>query len=626
MQTRAPRLFETSRFPHRRVPGLLSCLLGALAIGGCAPGGAGGAPEGTQDTEADLTVTATVPSNYVPCADPTKVADPPKADDLTTALPDAPVAYEATATKQPSLVFAPAAPSLTLSATVKTTSTLETTDAPVPDLGKADAPGSCLEQALNGFGPLPADMPAVKWPEMNWCTDSECPKVKLAWLRTHHSAWRLAQMFEFMNDLGEAQRSFAWGQPGVDASGEAGHPMTSPSYWFGGYDAGRFATTLDVVRKYWKVVREAETGGIDIRLQCPRAGEQDANPCVSVPLLSDKSPGATHWVKGYINICQEAFSGDTNNEIQTRVDNGMVHEPLHHLFGKQDGVLKALTDTKFHAHGVGCGLTPKSETFYFNGIDEGIDDTQLAHLREYEASNGSTCSHRNKLVLTVDSYAQFARAVGTLVKGGQIVSWPKWGDPTPHPPECTGDIGCLCDPVPAQGAPDGDYSPTKYCFDTEAEPTVCMETTFNASETVGICTNCADVRGPGCACNEVTQPCDVGFCWGEDTGPGNVDGTCYRDPPPDWACLANCEYLMGSGASCMHDHPDGARCVPYGVGLPDAYACWMDDGGYINPNGDCDMYECGHPDSSPAYASCQDLGYPGTFVCDQGAFRCMPNP
>lgn len=640
--------------PHSR-SALALVLFGAVIVPACAadvePGSLDGevmssaqnldfqSNEPPPDPELPGSLSIYPTSEAVPCVEPAEVAIPTPSDQLTVAPGYEETVYESSGGKEPTLVLSAAPTKSIVTKTSLTTTTSGTSTTGLKGsttlssgsttsshdgggLGYVAVPGSCQEEAVIQFGQIPHGMPLVKWPEMNWCDSDQCRRVSLAWMRTHHSAWRLAQMFEFMADMPAAQRQYAWDQPGVDASGEPGHKKSRPSYWFGPYTSDRFATALETVRKYWDVVSKAKTGNTNIRLQCPSPNEQPNNPCITAAAFGVDAFG-THWTKGYINVCPAAFA-NFGSGLQDGIDATVHHEPLHWVFTHYDGVVKALTDTKTHWHGNSCAGSPDTDTLYFKGIDDDSHDELLEHFTEYNASDGGTCSHRTKVLTSVDAYAQFARAFGTLVLEGDIVNWPKWGDPTPQPPQCVGDIGCLCDEVPSNEYPDGDYSETTYCDDNEVEPTVCMKTKFNASSTVGICTNCADVRGPGCPCEDLTQPCDEGFCWGDDTGPGNVTGTCYHDPPPHWGCLANCEALLGNGAFCMADHPGGARCVPYGTALPDAYNCWIYDEGYIDADGDCSTHECG-PAAEPANTTCQDLGYPEYFVCGD-AFRCIPNP
>jgi hypothetical protein len=621
---------------------------GVTAAGACGSEDAGRlggvAPEGAA-LEKAVTATTTVP-----CVDPPQVVAPP-VDGFTIAEPETP--YSSSGGKEPKVVFGTSTlvaggGGLTTGGTSGGSSGgtaggepaagggLVTVGGQAGPVGGGpvivDVPNTCQEHALVRFGPLPAGMPPIDFPHIDGgCDGEECIQVALGWVHAHHAVWRLSQMFEFMADLSEAQRSFVWDRPGETATGDSSNSKSKPSYWFGPYESGRFQRILKAVRKYSKVIRNAKIDVIDLHVQCPTQAET-TNPCVSADAFG-VTPGATHWTKGYINICANVFfAPESDTEIQNHVNRLMAHEPLHHVF--VDGL--ALSDTKYHGHGLGCGLTPETETMYFNGLDDnanGNDDPvspKLEHMRSYVNSNGSSCSHRDKLTTTIDSYARFANVLGQLVKNGNVFRWPKWGDPTPQPPTCVGDIGCLCSNTGLFAEPDGDYSISKYCEDTEEEPTVCMKTKFNASSTVGICTNCADKRGPGCSCDDSTQPCDAGFCWGQDTGPGNVTGICYNDPPPYFGCIANCEALFGAGGHCLPAHQDGARCVPYGIEDPQAYACWM-DGGFFNENGDCSgieidgIAECG-PLAIPANRTCQQRGYPDTFVCDAGAFRCVAAP
>jgi hypothetical protein len=475
-------------------------------------------------------------------------------------------------------------------------------------------PATCTDHALVRFGPIPWNMLAIHLPEREDCAGERCIRATEGWIRGLHHSWRLSQMFTVLDHADPLYRSFLWGQPATDAAGEpvgfTGGP-SSPKYWFGGYSDERYFAIREGVLQMWAVFANAETETIDVHLQCPDYGENPGNICFS------GSSYGHHSVLGWINVCSEGFDDavDVYPNDQDAVTHTIIHESLHHLTVDLDAGPRYIRDTITHGHGSAC--VTDIDTQYIDGIAE------VRHLATYVAADGEGCWHRNYALQAVESYANFAMHIGEGVRDGKLYHWPKLADPTPVPPDCDGEIGCQCVAVPVHEAPDGDYSSTRYCADHEEQPTVCMKTKFNASDTVGICTNCADRRGPGCPCNDLDLPCDEGFCWGDDTGPGNVTGTCYRDPPPSWGCLANCPALLGAGAFCLHDHPGGARCVPYGTGLPDLFDCW-NDGGYFNADSECVTHECG-PLATPVPATCQDLGYPSYFVCD-GSFRCIPDP
>jgi hypothetical protein len=475
-------------------------------------------------------------------------------------------------------------------------------------------PVTCTDHALVRFGPIPWNMPAIQLPEREDCAGERCIRATEAWIRGHHHSWRLSQMFTVLDHADPIYRSFLWGQPATDPAGEPvgfTGSSTSPKYWFGNYSDERYFAIREGVLQMWAVFANAETQTIDVHLQCPDAGENPGNICFT------GSAYGHHSVLGWINVCSEGFEDavDVYPNDQDAVTHTVIHEAMHHLTVDLDAGPRFIRDTITHGHGSAC--VTDIDTEYIDGISE------VRHLASYVAADGEGCWHRNYALQAVESYANFAMRIGEGVRDGELYRWPKLADPTPVPPDCDGEIGCLCVPVPANEAPDGDYAGNRYCADHEEQPTVCMTTKFNASDTVGICTNCADKRGPGCPCSDLDLPCDEGFCWGDDTGPGNVTGTCYRDPPPDWGCLANCEALLGTGAFCLHDHPGGARCVPYGTGLPDVFDCW-NDGGYFDADSACATHECG-PLATPAHATCQDVGYPSYFVCD-GSFRCVPDP
>jgi hypothetical protein len=479
---------------------------------------------------------------------------------------------------------------------------------------KALPPTTCPEKALVRFGPIPWNMPPIALPEIEDCEGERCITATEAWIRGTHHVWRLGQMFAYMDDLDSIHRSFIWGQPATD---EAGEPIglagssTSPKHWFGNYSDERYDAIREGVLKLWGVFANAETKTIDVHLQCPDPDENPGNVC-----FVTNSYGH-HSVLGWINLCSEAFQNPLglDGSVIGAVTHTTIHEAAHHQKIHFDAGVRYLHDIFTHGHGGECATNIDTTS---------VDDlSQQQHMVTYVAADGEGCWHRNYAAQAIESYSLFAMRIGEGVRDGELYAWPKLADPTPVPPDCDGEIGCQCVPLPPNQAPDGDYSITRYCADHEAQPTVCMKTKFNATDTVGVCTNCADRRGPGCPCNDLTLPCDEGACWGDDTGgPSNATGTCYRDPPPSWGCLVSCEALMGAGAFCLHDHPGGARCVPYGTGLPHVFDCW-EDGGYYSANSECATHECG-PAAVPAPATCQDLGYPSYFVCD-GSFRCVPD-
>lgn len=475
-----------------------------------------------------------------------------------------------------------------------------------PGGGYAAVPGNCVEEGIVQFGPFPHDMPAVRFPEIRDCSSSRCARLALAWLRLHHNTWRATQMFAFLETKNDAQKSFYWGQPGTDKNGEAVTIKTSPEYWYGPWEKDRYAAAKEAISDLWKIVREAETGGIDVRLVCPDKSKNPGNVCFTT------KPLGHHVVKGWINFCDGAFEeGGCNGAVWDTVDETMHHEPLHHVFVNLHGA-KSLKDHHSHGHGNVCLSDIKI-------LEPMYCENKVRHLVEY-----GSCYHSDKAIRTVEAHALFVRTIGKMVDDGDMWNWPKLADPTPQAPNCVGPIGCLCSDTAGWEKPDGDGGPNSYCEDNDGLAT-CQKTKFNASQNVGICTACDDVRGPGCPCNDLQEPCDVGFCWGDTTG-GSASsvGTCWKDPPPSWGCLADCESLLGNGATCMTDHPNGARCVPVGTTLPEASNCWW-DGGHMDPQElECTMTpECGP--AAPGGVSCADLGYPDYFVCD-GSFRCVAQP
>jgi hypothetical protein len=487
-------------------------------------------------------------------------------------------------------------------------------------LDLVDVPGSCEEEAILAFGSIPTGMPSFKFPDNVGCEGLRCVETRLAYMHSVHDTWRLTQMFAILADTETPQRSFYWGQPGMTQDGESAGLRTSPKYWFGGYDNTRFWNIKDMFDRHLDVLRSAKMGGVKLHLKCPNAADNGANACITGSMY------AHHHVKGYVNICPSTWS-DLDVSFDDDGDGWwewfihiVGHEFYHHQWVKYPDALfnwKMLSDRQTHWHGSNCGAIDSDKHYAYWLYDP--FDKGPRHLSTYDNGNGSSCGHRDKATLNVDNYNTFARIVGRRVWKKEMWYWPKPADPTPQAPTCEEDPGCLCADTGSYYQPDGDYLPTQYCPDHEGLAT-CQTTTFNASQTVGICTLCDEHRGAGCPCNELTQACDEGTCWGDDTfGQASATGICLGQDPPSWQCLADCEQLLGNGAFCLHDHPDQARCVPYGTTLPEASNCWW-DGGHMDPNELACTFdpECG----VAAGVSCQDLGYPAYFVCD-ASLRCV---
>jgi len=470
-----------------------------------------------------------------------------------------------------------------------------------PDLTFTDAPANCMEQALVIYGPLPAGLPPLRWPQIEGCSGERCVSVALSWVHLHHNVYRAGQMFALMDSLPEPTRSYAWGRPGTDADGEAASDRTSPSYWFGAYDSERYGVFREAVLKYGDILRRAKIGSTQVHLQCPVYAENPGNVCFNA------SVGGHHWVRGWVNFCASSFGASPTNDVDALyVHEVMHHEPLHHVFVTINGVKRMLRDKVVHGHGNLCASNIDSGAVYHE------------HAVRHFVTEGGSCDHDDKLMRIVDAYALFVLRIGNSVRKGEMTHWPKWADPTPQAPVCLGGDGCLCLDTPANQAPDGDYQADKFCEDNDGL-SVCMQTTFNASQTVGVCTRCDDLRGPGCPCNDVSAQCEEGFCFGDDTrGNAAGQGTCYQADPPAWACLADCERLLGNGAFCMHDHPDHGRCVPVVTTRPAATTCW-EQGGHMDPG----ELECSYAPECIVTADCAELGYPGYFACDP-TLRCVP--
>jgi hypothetical protein len=491
------------------------------------------------------------------------------------------------------------------------------THAGVPVAGQSSpnqgfqVPLTCPEQALLNFGPLPSDMPPIKLPIIrpSCQASAKCIRIVETWIRGHHHAWRANQIIEGLSKMSAGTRHALWGNSGADKDGEAlgatdgSHP-TSPHYWYGAFTDDRWARIKMAQEKLWKIYRTAHTddGAIAIRFRCPTV-DGDANSVGdpgNICFTSTANPSAHHFSKGWINVCPRGFDLDAH-----ALQKIFLHEPMHHVFAT--GV--AVRDLWTHWHGSTCAASPKTEFMYGIG--------RIRELATYLNSQGQGCGHRDISPKTIDAHALFMREIGTRVRNGEMWWWPHI-QASPQPPTCTGDPGCLCDEVPTGGpqvAPNGDYSPNHHCTDHDGVAT-CVKTAVTAGAIVGICTRCEDERGPGCECNKIHMPCDVGECFGDDThGYAAGWGECYKAPPPPWACLADCQRLFNdTGAWCYFDPPAGQpRCMDSECDVPTAYNCAIQN--QVCRDGTCVAMECG-----PG-TTCADLGYPPYYQCSS-SFKC----
>lgn len=490
----------------------------------------------------------------------------------------------------------------------------------------AAVPGSCEEEAILRFGMIPHGMPSFSFPINEGCDGNRCVQTRLAYMQAVHATWRMTQMMDVVASYPAASRSWVWGREGVDEHGNPVGSRSSPRHFFGPYTSERFGVIRELYKDHLNVLRSAHMDGIDLRLKCPEEHEQGGNGCFTSSTL------AHHWVKGWVNICPRTWDfldqnfGSDPEGWATWFDHTVGHEFYHHHYVNIPGIgWKMVKDTLSHRHGNSClGIT--TEAHY---AEPGLSpfDQRLTHLADYVNGQGEHCGHRRVLLRNVDTYNTIARWVGRRVWQRKLWSWPEPAPPTPQPPTCVGDVGCLCETSDYE-EPDGDYLPTSHCPDNDGQ-VECMTTTINASSTVGICTACNAFRGPGCPCRDGQLNCDEGSCFGDDTrGVNSAWGQCF-DEPPTFACLADCEELLGNGAFCMTEHPDHARCVPVGTGVPEASNCWWEEGHMDPQTLDCTSTpECG-PGATPLPGadhppSCGDLGYPPYFICD-GSQRCVPD-
>lgn len=480
---------------------------------------------------------------------------------------------------------------------------------------RTSAYSSCQQDGLDLFrqgGTVESSMPPVDFPRV--ACEGRCRPVHRAWAHAHHHVWRARQVVHLIAAAEHReQRSYLWRQPGLGADDGKLGASTSPAYWFGPYSDERLATVKDALDKLWGIFTSNRTGGIEVRLKCPNPHTETGNVCFTA------EPSAHHWVKGYVNLCSGFFNtggvgfagshsdlcdGDCN---RARL---VAHELLHHLFVRQGGIWVAVQDTHYHGHGLGCGLSPSTEAQYGEG--------RIRHLASYRNSNGNRCGHPERNLRNNDTYAWFAMAIGERIYNGRMVAWPAPARPTPVPPEeCElGTAGCRCESASAHPdntyfEPDGDADEESWCYDHDGEAS-CVETAFGAGNEIGICTKCEAERGPGCEC-DLERPCAVGSCFGDDTFGGGV-GRCWKEPPPPWACLADCERLYNDpGAYCYYDYPaERGRCMDSSCPRPEAFACA--EQGKVCRYGEC-IVEC------TSNADCRELGYPEYFECSSVS-RC----
>ena len=414
----------------------------------------------------------------------------------------------------------------------------------------APDPGtSCRARANYEFyreGMVLPSMPDVNFPNQPCQSRGRCIETTKAWLRTHYNVYIARLVIHHIAKQDHVEkRKYLWRQPGVRNGVKLGEE-TSPEYWFGPYSENRFRAVKEGIDDLWNILRTNKTGGINVSLECPTELQEPNNVCFSA------KPAAHHWVKGHIDLCPVFYDAERSDYDKTRL---MTHELMHHLWVKYGDIWVAIQDKHYHGHGLGCGLDPGSESHY--------GEDKILHLANYRNSKNNDCGHLARNVRNNDTYAYFITTMGDKVYRGRMTQWPAPADPTPQPPKCVGDEGCLCSDeetwhLAGYFEPDGDYSPEQWCDDHDGEMT-CMATKFGAT-TKGICTKCDEVRGAGCEC-DAGRPCDKGSCFGDETFNGGV-GRCFEDPPA-WACLADCERLLNDDhAWCYAGYPTGqARCM-----------------------------------------------------------------
>jgi hypothetical protein len=472
-------------------------------------------------------------------------------------------------------------------------------------------PSACDEKAVLEYtktGPLAPGMPPLNFPEISGCSDERCVLALTGWVSAHNNAWRAKQMIDFADQQDKYYRSFIWGQPGLKQNGLKATLESSPEYWFGGYAGYRFDAIDNGIGKLSSMMETLKTGGLTIDLSCPDAGSDPGNVCFTT------EASAHHWIRSNIALCDGFFAleNDDGDPITYWFRaHTLSHELMHHrdVDFVKDGQprTRAVQDKHIHGHGNSCIFDVSTISFY--------GKTNVRELATYENLQQGNCKHREKAFGNNDTWAYFVTRIGDLVHRQILWSWPAPAQPTPQPPDCDqpGDEGCQCAVTLDFGEgsdPDGDYRIDRYCPDAD-NPLSCIKTKFNASDTVGVCVDCEELRGPGCECDG-GRPCDQGSCFGDDTFGGGV-GHCYVDPIPDWVCLADCKRLFNDDdAYCYHEALGGARCYDSGCSEPEAEACFLQ--GKTCRDSAC-VVECS------SEQDCDALGYPPAFICSpQG--RC----
>lgn len=521
--------------------------------------------------------------------------------------------------------------------------------------GLAQPPSNCVEEAYIRFGPLPHDFPnPIVQPKIagfpggndpGECSWGQCSDLFLSHLRSIHGLWRLGQIFKIMENMGHDQRRWAWGRPGghLDWKGdlESLGDWTKPEFYWGAYDEDRFEAIAGFIHTHLTNLKNADIDDAELQWTCGGPGLCDGSNHYK----------AMTWPRGDTTFCSEMWDYWDAATCQPRKIDGIarlvLHESMHLRKVDYGGYSAYIGDLHMHHHNpTSCVVTTNSwfrdygspscsagwANAFSGSSDHGI--YELAHYYNQDAPPDQ-CGHRHDATQNIDTYVAFAEITDIKVRTEGFKYWPL-PVPSVPAPTCEGTPGCLCDDVGLDDAPDGDFAIDKFCDNNQSSEyiphLVCRAEEFQG-QSVGICEDCDEVgnRGPGCPCNDVQFPCNVGECWGDDTGGlASAVGTCFDTsaPPhqaPTWACLADCEHLLGQGAWCAWNHDDRARCIPGGVGLPDAVNCW-NSGSWIEPNTlECapvGVHECGNS------SECQDVwGYPQPYGCvlsDEGWKRCVP--
>lgn len=256
----------------------------------------------------------------------------------------------------------------------------------------------------------PADFPATPYPDIKGCSSEQTAYLKEAWRLAHYYTWRTDHMLQRLKAQPVEERERLWSSDFRDTAAVS----TSPSNYFGAYNAGRVVFISEAVNK---ALRRFEQRGSIVKgirtLRCgqPIAPKSDEHTdvCPAGNPGGNGSPSAYHAPVGVIVTCPESWQAafDKSVDKQVRLHQSarkMVHEIFHWL--SVDG--KYVKDR--HGDGVGGHEDKK----YY-----GVDNV------DYLAKNKPGWSTVNN-----DSYAYFVANTGNAETTYSVVWTQKEGSGT----------------------------------------------------------------------------------------------------------------------------------------------------------------------------------------------------